>query len=221
MTSKDLRSKTSSKFRPAYVASAFSLVLSGVSAVAIADAAFAAKPFQVRITREVVRADQLMLQGKYDEAADLYKGEMGRQPKSVAATVGYGMALAKQFKLDAAEEHFNKVLSMDPTNAMAHAGRAMITLNRLTSSSNTVIKNREALLRNAEAECKQALNIDPAMPEERASSRLPAQAAVDKARTPVAGFAGVSIDSVEQILLRRFAEPGRQGKSESYHPCCQ
>lgn len=165
MTSKDLRSKTGSKFRPAYVASAFSLVLSGVSAVALADAAFAAKPFQVRITREVVRADQLMLQGKYDEAADLYKGEMGRQPKSVAATVGYGMALAKQFKLDAAEEHFNKVLSMDPTNAMAHAGRAMITLNRLTSSSNTVIKNREALLRNAEAECKQALNIDPAMPE--------------------------------------------------------
>ncbi len=48
MTSKDLRSKTGSKFRPAYVASAFSLVLSGVSAVAIADAAFAAKPFQVR-----------------------------------------------------------------------------------------------------------------------------------------------------------------------------
>ncbi len=103
MTSKDLRSKTGSKFRPAYVASAFSLVLSGVSAVALADSAFAAKPFQVRITREVVRADQLMLQGKYDEAADLYKGEMGRQPKSVAATVGYGMALAKQFKLDAAE----------------------------------------------------------------------------------------------------------------------
>jgi len=48
----------------------------------------AAKPFQVRITREVVRADQLMLQGKYTEAADLYKTEMGRAPKSVAATVG-------------------------------------------------------------------------------------------------------------------------------------
>lgn len=127
--------------------------------------AFAAKPFQVRITREVVRADQMMLQGKYDEAADLYKGEMTRSPKSVAATVGYGMALAKQFKLDAAEENFNKVLSLDPTNAMAHAGKAMITLNRLTSSSNTVIKNRDALLRGAEAEVKQALNIDPAMPE--------------------------------------------------------
>jgi tetratricopeptide (TPR) repeat protein len=127
--------------------------------------ALAKKPYQIRITREVVRADQLMLQGKYGDAADLYKGEMGRDPKSVPATVGYGMALAKQFKLDAAEESFNKVLQIDPMNAMAHAGKAQVTYNRLTSSSGTVIKNRDAMLKTAEAECKQALNIDPGMPE--------------------------------------------------------
>lgn len=153
--------KMATRIRVAALASSLAL---GASLSAV-DSAFAAKPFQVRITREVVRADQMMLQGKYDEAADLYKGEMTRSPKSVAATVGYGMALAKQFKLDAAEENFNKVLALDPQNAMAHAGKGMITLNRLTSSSNTVIKNREALLRGAEAEVKQALNIDPAMPE--------------------------------------------------------
>ncbi|MBS1989043.1 MAG: tetratricopeptide repeat protein [Cyanobacteria bacterium SZAS LIN-3] len=121
--------------------------------------------YQIRITREVVRADSLMLGGKYDEAAELYKGEMTRNPNSVPATVGYGMALAKQFKLDGADEKFNKVLALDPQNAMAHAGKAMVMLNRLTSSSGTVIKNRDATLRNAEAEVKQALTIDPGMPE--------------------------------------------------------
>lgn len=162
---------TKSHFRLMPLALASTFVLSANAFLPLASLAvesgraIAAKPFQVRITREVVRADQLMLQGKFTEAADLYKTEMGRSPKSVAATVGYGMALAKQYKLDAAEDHFNKVLQLDPTNAMAHAGKAMITLGRLTSSSNTVIKNREALLRNAEAECKQALSIDPAMPE--------------------------------------------------------
>lgn len=127
--------------------------------------ALAKKTYQIRITREVVRADQLMLQGKYGDAADLYKGEMGRDPRSVPAAVGYGMALAKQFKLDGAEETFNKVLQMDPMNAMAHAGKAQVIYNRLTSSSGTVIKNRDAMLKNAEAEVKQALAIDPGMPE--------------------------------------------------------
>lgn len=127
--------------------------------------ALAKKTYQIRITRETVRADQLMLQGKYTEAADLYKGEIGRDKKNVPATVGYGMALARQFKLDAAEENFNKALEHDSMNAMAHAGKAMVMFNRLTSSSGTVIKNRDASLRNAEAEAKQALSIDPAMPE--------------------------------------------------------
>ncbi|MBU6450534.1 MAG: tetratricopeptide repeat protein [Cyanobacteria bacterium REEB67] len=121
--------------------------------------------YQIRITREVVRADSLMLGGKYDEAADLYKGEMEKNHNSVPAVVGYGMALAKLYKLDAADENFNRVLALDPQNAMAHAGKAMVMFNRLTSSSGTVIKNRDATLKNAEAEVKQALSIDPGMPE--------------------------------------------------------
>ena len=119
----------------------------------------------IRITREVVRADSLMLGGKYDEAADLYKGEMGKNPNLAPAAVGYGMALAKLYKLDAADETFNKILATDPQNPMAHAGKAMIMVNRLSSSSGTVIKNRDATLHSAEAEVKQALNIDPGMPE--------------------------------------------------------
>lgn len=136
----------------------------GISGTQIAVANSKA-PYKMRITREVVRADQLMLQGKFDEAADLYKNEMGKNPKSTPAQVGFGMALAKQFKLDGAEETFDKVLKQDPMNAMAHAGKAMVLYNRLASSNNTVIKSRDAMLSQAEAEAKQALSIDPGMPE--------------------------------------------------------
>ncbi len=127
--------------------------------------AAAKKVIKIKIEREVVMADDLMLKGKYGDAADLYKQVLTRNTKSVQATVGYGMALAKQFKLDGAEEQFNKALALEPMNAMAHAGKAMVMLNRLQSSSQTIIKNKEALLRNAEAEVKQGLSIDPGMPE--------------------------------------------------------
>lgn len=137
----------------------------GLVGVANVEPALAKKVIKIKIEREVVMADELMLKGKYGDAADLYRQVVGRNPKSVPATVGYGFALAKQFKLDGANEQFDKALAMDPHNAMAHAGKAMVMFNRLTSSSGTVIKNRDAILKQAEAECNQGLAIDPGMPE--------------------------------------------------------
>jgi Tfp pilus assembly protein PilF len=92
------------------------------------------KLIKIKIEREVVMADELMLNGKFSDAADLYHAVQAKNPKSVPATIGFGMALAKQFKLDAADEQFNKALTMDPHNAMAHAGKAMVMFNRLASS---------------------------------------------------------------------------------------
>jgi tetratricopeptide (TPR) repeat protein len=131
----------------------------------IASAQHSKKTLKIKIDREVVMADDLMLKGKYGDAAELYRQVAGKAPKNVPATVGYGMALAKQFKLDAASEQFDKALAMDPRNAMAHSGKAMVMFNRLQSSSNTIIKNKDALLKQAEAECKEGLAIDPGMPE--------------------------------------------------------
>ncbi|MBZ0187869.1 MAG: tetratricopeptide repeat protein, partial [Candidatus Obscuribacterales bacterium] len=122
-------------------------------------------PLRVRIEHEVVMADDLMLKGKYDDAEDLYRQAMQRNTKSTAAKVGYGMALAKQFKLDGAKEQFEAVLQQDPHNAMAHAGLAMVMYNRLQSSNQNIRKNQDAILKNAEAEAKQGLAIDPGMPE--------------------------------------------------------
>ncbi len=139
--------------------------LYSVDAMMLAAAQRSKKTLRIKIDREVVMADDLMLKGKYGDAAELYRQVAGKSPKNVPATVGYGMALAKQFKLDAADAQFDKALAMDPRNAMAHSGKAMVIFNRLQSSSNTIIKNKEALLSKAEAECKAGLNIDPGMPE--------------------------------------------------------
>lgn len=123
------------------------------------------KRFKVRIEHEVVMADDLMLKGKYSDAEDLYKQVLEKHGSSIPAQVGYGMAMAKQFKLDAAEAQFKKVLQSDSRNAMAHAGLAMVMFNRLQSSNQNIRSNRDAILSNAEAECKQGLAIDPGMPE--------------------------------------------------------
>ncbi|MBX9667576.1 MAG: tetratricopeptide repeat protein [Candidatus Obscuribacterales bacterium] len=123
------------------------------------------RTLKVRIEHDVVQADDLMLKGKYGDAESMYKQALQRNKNSVPATVGYGMALAKQFKLDGAKAQFEKALQMDPRNAMAHAGLAMVMYNGLQSSSQTVRANQDAILRNAEAECKQGLAIDPGMPE--------------------------------------------------------
>lgn len=123
------------------------------------------KKFKVKIQRDVAMADELMLKGKYKEASDLYRQAINRNSKDVYAVTGLGMALAKQFKLDAAEEQFDKALAMDDKNATAHCGKAIVLMNRLQSSSLTIQRQRDSILKQAEAECQSALNIDSQMPE--------------------------------------------------------
>jgi tetratricopeptide (TPR) repeat protein len=118
-----------------------------------------------KIDRQVAFADSLMLKGKYAEAENLYKESLSRNKNNIAARTGLGMALAKQFKLDGAAEQFDQVLAKDPNNAQALAGKALVDFNRLQSSSNTIIKNKDSILQSAEASLKQALASDPHMPE--------------------------------------------------------
>jgi tetratricopeptide (TPR) repeat protein len=120
---------------------------------------------KARLVREVVEADALMLKQKYADAAELYHQGVNKDPKNVVALTGLGMALGKQFKLDAAEDQFNKVLLLEPQNAMAHVGKAMVDINRLQSSSATVQKNRDHFLKDAESQAREALLVDPGLPE--------------------------------------------------------
>jgi tetratricopeptide (TPR) repeat protein len=123
------------------------------------------KTLKARISQEQQMADELVRKGKYNEAADLYRTALNAQPKDLNVRNGLAYAYAKSFKLDRADEEFDNVLKTDPKNAMAHCGKAQVLLNRLQSSSNTLRKNKEALLKQAGAECSMALATDPNLPE--------------------------------------------------------
>lgn len=145
---------------------AFSMLSISLCLLTTASADAASKHFyKGTISRSVATADRLMTKGKYAEAATYYQNAIKRNPRDANAHIGYGMALAKQFKLDAADEHFNKALAQDANNPGAHAGKALAHLNRLQSSSNTIRKNKETTLREAEAEAQRALDADIRIPE--------------------------------------------------------
>lgn len=118
-----------------------------------------------KVQRDLVEADDLMSKGDWTKAADAYKAVMNKDTKNAAAFAGYGLALGKQFKLDAAEENFDKALQIDPTNAVAHVGKALVLMNRLQSSSVTIRNQRDSMLKEAENQCRLALQKDPYSPE--------------------------------------------------------
>lgn len=130
-----------------------------------ADAEIGKQKLKGKVSRDIMEADDLMSHGDWNKAADAYHNVMNRDTKNPAAVAGYGMALGKQFKLDAAEEQFNKALEMDPTNAVAHAGKALVLMNRLSSSNRTITSQRDSILKQAESECRLALQKDPYSPE--------------------------------------------------------
>ncbi|HEY9785441.1 MAG TPA: tetratricopeptide repeat protein [Candidatus Obscuribacterales bacterium] len=111
------------------------------------------------------QTDEMLNQRKYADTEERCLNLLKRNPNNVAALIGAGWAQGKLFKLDAANANFDKALALNAHNAMAHAGKAMVQFNRLQSSSQTIIKQKEALLKNAEAEAKQSIAIDPRFPE--------------------------------------------------------
>ncbi len=121
--------------------------------------------YRARISTEVQEGDKLLAGGKYPEAAEFFRQALNKDSRDVPARVGLGMADVKQFQLDAAGEQFDKALTEDQKNALAHCGKALCAVYRLQSSSMTVIKNRASYLSMAEKECSTALDIDPQLPE--------------------------------------------------------
>jgi tetratricopeptide (TPR) repeat protein len=123
------------------------------------------KKLKGHIEREVMEAEDLMSKRDYAAAADRYHDAIQKNTKNPSAYAGYGMALGKQFKLDAADEQFDKALKLDASNPAAHVGKAMIAMNRLQTSNVSVLKQRDQLLKQAESECRNAIASDPGNPD--------------------------------------------------------
>lgn len=118
-----------------------------------------------RVKHEMTSADKLLSQGKYAEAEGNFREALVNNPTDMQATLGLGIALAKQFKLDGAEDLFDRVLTQDPNNALAYAGKATILLNRLQSSAGSVRSQRDSYLAQAEQYAQKAVQLSPATAE--------------------------------------------------------
>ncbi|MBX9688747.1 MAG: tetratricopeptide repeat protein [Candidatus Obscuribacterales bacterium] len=130
-----------------------------------AEPAFRDRLFKGKLSVDSAKGEQALLNGKVNDAAAAFRSALNKNSKDVSALCGLGFALAIQFKLDGADEQFNKAVKVDPNFPLAHVGKAFVTLNRLQSSSMTIIKQRPSMLSQAESECRRALQKDPGLPE--------------------------------------------------------
>jgi tetratricopeptide (TPR) repeat protein len=119
----------------------------------------------VNINRQLQAAGDCMVDGRYADAADVYKQALALSPDSAEALAGLGMALGRQNKLDEADEQFDRVLTLDAKNPVAHCGKAMVLLNRFTNSKDNSGKSHAQLLKEAGRECNKALDADPRVVE--------------------------------------------------------
>lgn len=127
--------------------------------------AFRDRLFQGKLTTTDALGERALLNAKFDDASAAFRKSLNTNSKNTTALTGLGFALASQFKLDGAEQQFNKAISVDPNFPLAHVGKAYVILNRLQSSSMTIIKQKNSLLAAAEGECRKALKKDPGLPE--------------------------------------------------------
>lgn len=125
------------------------------------------KLFKGNVSYRVSRGENQLLTGSYEKAETAFRQAIARNPRDVRARAGLGFTLAMQFKLDGADDQINRALSIAPKDPMARTAKALVLLHRLQSSSGSVIKARQAILAEAESNCRQAISADSQMPEAR------------------------------------------------------
>lgn len=115
------------------------------------------------IEQNLTSANELMKQGNYGAAADLYHQTANLDSKNVEAMVGYGVALVKQTKLGGALDQFDKALKIDPLNAQAHCGRSTALLTKAKYSAESASEAKLSLIGEVEKESKKAIELDPTL----------------------------------------------------------
>jgi tetratricopeptide (TPR) repeat protein len=107
------------------------------------------------------QADKFLNEQRYADAAQIFQDELKKDSNDSDALAGLGTCLAMQFKIDGSNEQLDKALTINPENALAHSGKALLLLNRLQSSSKTIMDKRDETLKQAEQEARMAVELDP------------------------------------------------------------
>ncbi|MEW5821362.1 MAG: tetratricopeptide repeat protein [Cyanobacteriota bacterium] len=124
-----------------------------------------AKRYYAAVYRYSTKGEQLIEQGKLDQAENYYKGLLRRNRRDQNAKVGLGSVYSAKFQLGAAKKEFEDVLKWNSKHPGAHNGMGLYYY-RMTTSSNQEIRNQiPEYYQKAIDEYKTALNFAPNYPE--------------------------------------------------------
>lgn len=106
------------------------------------------------------KISKLIEYGYYDYADNKLDEAIARNPKDIKAEALSAISLAKQFKLDAAQQKIDTLSKQYPNNSDLHYAQGVVCYQR-TNSSNMVYRNNyKKLLENSLNEFKKAIELD-------------------------------------------------------------
>ena len=114
-----------------------------------------------QVTKNYQQIDKLLENENYKQADKLLDTILKDNPNDITARALYAVSLAKQNKLDIAQEQLNKYLPKYPKNANLHYAQGIVNIKRQASSDMDYRNNSEELIKEATHEFNEAIKFDP------------------------------------------------------------
>lgn len=119
--------------------------------------------FHFRRKKIIVNYEKIakMIEYNYFEEADSQlQGAMSRNKKDLKAQSLWAVSLAKQYKLDPAQNNLDVMLKKHPDNSNLHYAQGVVYYQRTASSNMKYLENTQTLLTDALSEFKKAIALD-------------------------------------------------------------
>lgn len=114
-----------------------------------------------KITKNYQEIDKLLEYDNFEQADKLLENMLKTNPNDITARSLYIVSLARQGKLEAAQNQLNAYLPKNPNNANLHYAQGIVDIKRQASSDMDYRSNSEELIKNAIKEFNAALKFDP------------------------------------------------------------
>lgn len=121
------------------------------------------RPHRIRPKKIVVnyeKVSKLIEYNYFDEADNILQGAISRNSKDIKAQSLWIVSLAKQCKLDPAQNELNVLLKKYPNNSNLHYAQGVIFYQRTTSSNMAYRNNAQKLTDKAMKEFQKAILLD-------------------------------------------------------------
>lgn len=113
-----------------------------------------------KITVDYNKVSKLIEYNYFDEADKILQDAIQRNSNDIKAQSLWVVSLAKQTKLDPAQNELNVLLKKYPGNSNLHYAQGVVYYQRTTSSNMAFRNNSEKLVTNAMKEFKKAIELD-------------------------------------------------------------